>query len=50
MRGGGREQAGAGEGRGARECSEWEEEQGSRWGVFKGLYLEQIEEGYLFPY
>ena len=46
VRGGGREQAGAGGRRG----TEWEEAQGSRRGVFQGLYLEQIEEDYLFPY
>ena len=41
---------GTGEQVGAEEPSEWEEAQGSRRGVFQGLYLEQIEEDYLFPY
>lgn len=55
VRGGGRQQAGRSGRRnggqaGAGEPSEGEEAQGSRRGVFQGLYVEQIEEGYLFPY
>ena len=39
---------GAGGGAGA--CSGREEGQGSSGGVLKGLHLEQIGKGYLFPY